>query len=236
MKKATLFLIPSPIAADTSEKHIPEVVKETCRNLKFFLAENIRESRRYLSEIGMPLPISELHFGTLNKDTQVSELAGLLKPMENGEDMGVLSDAGCPGIADPGSMAAAFAHKKGYQVIALPGPSSIFMALMGSGFSGQGFCFHGYLPIDKQKQAQAIKRMEAEVGKSGQSQIFMETPYRNMNLLDELLKSCNQDTLLCIASNLSAPNQILETRSIRNWTQNQPDLHKKPTIFVLGRH
>jgi 16S rRNA (cytidine1402-2'-O)-methyltransferase len=233
-KAARLFLIPSPLAPETANEITLPMVKDICRGLRYFLVENERESRRFLSSLGMEVPIHELHFAPLNKDTEEQELSALMAPMKEGFDMGILSDAGCPGVADPGSMAVAFAHKMGYQVMPLPGPSSILLALMGSGFNGQSFVFHGYLPLDKSDRLKAIRRLESEAKGKRQSQIFMETPYRNNAMLDDLLKTCEPQSKLFIGAGITSKDALIRTQSISQWKKSTPDLHKIPCIFILG--
>jgi len=229
-----LYLIPTVIAPGSHDLALPSGVKAVTNTLKYFLVENVRTARRFLSAWGVENPIQDLHFEVLDKRTSEEDLKRLLAPVRRGEDVGVMSEAGCPGVADPGALAVAYAHRHDIEVVPLVGPSSFLLALMGSGFSGQSFAFHGYLPIDKGKRVKSIKNLEKQARELQQTQIFMETPYRNNQMLGALLKHCQATTRLCIASNLNAPGEILKTRSIRDWKSKKPDLHKVPTVFLLS--
>lgn len=232
-KTGRLFLIPSPLAEDTAAAVLPRQVLEVCTSLRHYLCENARTSRRFLSSLQLGLTIEELNIAELNKDTPDGEVAKLLQPLRQGHDMGVLSEAGCPGVADPGARAVALAHKEGITVVPIVGPSSILLALMASGMDGQNFAFRGYLPVRNPERAHAIRNLEKGV-KAGQTQLFMETPYRNNPLMKDLIQSCQPETLLCVAANLTAPDAYIRTQSIRAWKEQLPDLHKQPAIFVLG--
>ena len=229
-----LYLIPTVIAPDRHEQTLPAAVKATVNTLKYFLVENVRTARRFLSAWGVEQPISSLHFEVLDKRTSEDELKRLFAPIRQGENLGVMSEAGCPGVADPGALAVAYAHRHNIEVVPLVGPSSFLLALMGSGFSGQSFAFHGYLPIDKGQRIKAIKRLEKQSQEWKQTQIFMETPYRNNQLLDALLKNCHPTTQLCIARNLTGTDEMLKTRTVREWKTKKPDLHKVPVVFLLS--
>jgi 16S rRNA (cytidine1402-2'-O)-methyltransferase len=169
----------------------------------------------------------------LDKDTAPETINRLMQPLLNGADMGIISEAGCPGIADPGALAVAHAHHKGIQVVPLSGPSSMFMALMASGFSGQSFAFHGYLPIDKKEKAQALRKLENESTKEKRAQIFMETPFRNNQLLEDILSTLALQTKLCIAKNLTASDELVLTKTVEEWKKLPIDLHKIPTVFII---
>ncbi|KAI9550109.1 tetrapyrrole methylase domain containing protein [Daphnia sinensis] len=194
MPKGKLFLIPSVLAENTAQQVISPQIREIIANTKIFLVENIRTTRRYISSLKLGVNLEEIHFELLDKDTPPETMSRLMLPLMNGADIGIISEAGCPGIADPGAVAVAFAHQKGIQVVPLSGPSSMFLALMGSGFSGQSFAFHGYLPIDKKERTAAIKKLEAESIREKRAQIFMETPFRNNQLLEDLLLSLHPNT------------------------------------------
>ncbi|PSL01959.1 SAM-dependent methyltransferase [Cecembia rubra] len=229
-----LFLIPTVLAEGTAQKIISPQVKEVIHQTQYFLVENIRTARRYISSLKLGVNIEELYFEVLDKKTKEAELAKMMQPILEGNDMGVMSEAGCPGIADPGSIAVAYAHNKGIEVVPLSGPSSMFLALMGSGFNGQSFAFHGYLPIDKKERIQAIKNLEAESLRQKRTQIFMETPFRNNQLLEDLLQNLHPNTQLCIAKNLTGTDEFIQTRPIRDWQKFKLDLHKLPVVFVLS--
>ena len=233
MYPGKLYLIPTILAEDTSSKVISPQVKEVIQNTKHYLVENPRTARRYISSLRLGLVIEDLHLEVLDKNTLISEIPQLLKPLWDGHDLGIISEAGCPGIADPGSMAVEFAHEKGIQVVPLSGPSSFFLALMGSGFNGQSFAFHGYLPLDKKERARTIKSMEFESSQQNRTQIFMETPFRNNALFEELKNSLNSSTKLCIAKNLTATDELIQTKTILEWRKVKMDLHKIPVVFVL---
>lgn len=233
-KIGNLYLIPTTIAPDTYDQALPLSVKDAVNKIRYFLVENVRTARRFLSGWGVEQAIQDLQFEVLNKKTTQNELSSLFAPLYSGEDIGIMSEAGCPGVADPGALAVAYAHTQGVNVLPLVGPSSFLLALMGSGFSGQSFVFHGYLPIDKQQRVKAIKRIEKQAKEQQQTQIFMETPYRNNVLLEALLKTCHNNTQLCIAKGISAPHQFIRTLPIRYWKTKEVNLHKVPTVFLLS--
>ena len=234
MKKGKLYLIPTVLAEDTADKVISDEIREIITHTKHYLVENVRTARRYISSLKLGVNIEGLHFEVLDKKTRRSELEGIMQPIFEGKNIGIMSEAGCPGIADPGSLAVAYAHEKNIQVVPLSGPSSMFLALMGSGFNGQSFAFHGYLPIDKKERIQAIKTLEVEAIKHKRTQIFMETPFRNNHLLKDLLETLHPDTLLCIAKNLTGSEEMIKSKTVRDWKKNPIDLHKTPTVFVLS--
>ncbi len=232
-KKGTLYLIPTVIAEKTEAQVLPPELKQLCNRINYYLVENIRTARRCLSAMKINGPIEDIEFHELSKKTKPAEVATLMAPLMKGESIGVMSEAGCPGIADPGALAVEYAHKNGIKVIPMVGPSSIFLALMASGFSGQSFTFHGYIPINKGERIQSIKQLEGLAAK-GQTQIFMETPYRNNHLLDDILKTCSNNTKLCIARDITGANELIVTDEIQNWRKKKPDLHKQPCIFLLS--
>lgn len=236
MKNATgiLYLIPTVIAENTESQVLSPQVIEVCRHTKYYLAENIRTSRRFISSLELGIAIPELEFSLLDKKTPELEVPTLLQPLLQGKNMGLMSEAGCPGVADPGARAVAWAHRQGIRVVPLVGPSSILLALMASGFNGQSFVFHGYLPIKSADRVIALKQLEREA-KGGQTQLFMETPYRNNHLLADLLQNCQPNALLCIASGLNSEQELIRTMTVAAWRKQQPDLHKIPTIFLLGK-
>ncbi|WP_186753808.1 SAM-dependent methyltransferase [Echinicola salinicaeni] len=233
MKTGKLYLIPNILAEGTAQEIISPQVKDVIKNTTHYLAENLRTARRYISSLKLGLTIEELHFEILDKKTKEAKVAQLMKPIFEGHDMGVISEAGCPGIADPGAVAVAYAHQKGIQVVPLSGPSSMFMALMGSGFNGQSFAFVGYIPIDKKMRIDAIKKLEADSSKYRRTQIFMETPFRNNHLMEDLKQHLNPNTKLCVAKNISGKDEMIVTKTIAEWRKTKLDLHKIPTVFVL---
>lgn len=232
-KTGKLFLIPTPLAEDTALAVLPPRVSELCQHLRHYLCENARTSRRFISSLRLGITIEELQIAELNKDTPDGEVPELMAPLFAGHDMGLMSEAGCPAVADPGARAVAHAHQHGITVVPLVGPSSILLALMASGFNGQDFAFTGYLPIDKTARIQAIKNLE-KAARGGQTQIFMETPYRNNHLMADLVQTCPADVLLCVAANITAADEFISTRTIGQWQKQLPELHKQPTIFVMG--
>ncbi len=232
----TLFLIPTILAPDTQESVLPPQIKEVVGELNVFFVEELRTARRFISSLKLnterrPKVIDEITFYELNKDTPPSETLVQLKNLKS--DAGIISEAGCPGIADPGAVVVGFAHKLGHKVVPLVGPSSILMALMASGFNGQSFTFHGYLPIDKQLKVKALCDLEQVAKKKNQTQIFMETPFRNNQLLEDVLQNLHSETLLCIACNITAQDEFIKTLPIKEWRKSKPDLHKKPVIFLI---
>jgi 16S rRNA (cytidine1402-2'-O)-methyltransferase len=233
MPKGKLFMIPTVLADNTAHWVISPQVQEVISHTKIFLVENPRSARRYISSLKLGINIEELHMEVLDKDTPSEQVSRLMMPLLNGADIGVISEAGCPGIADPGALAVAYAHQKGIKVVPISGPSSMFLALMGSGFSGQSFAFHGYLPIDKKERAMTLKRLEQESLREKRAQLFMETPFRNNQLLADALASLSPQTKLCIAKNLTAADELIQTTSIADWKNHRLDLHKVPTVFIL---
>lgn len=229
--QAKLFLIPNVIADATQEEVIPHSVKQKLTSLQFFLVEDIRTARRYLSSLKVMESIEALSFEVLNKDTQHAEIPKLLKPLMEGNDMGLISESGCPGIADPGALAVAYAHQHNIQVVPLVGPSSIVLAIMASGLNGQRFAFHGYLPIDANDAAKAIKELERESKVKNQTQVFIETPYRNNSIVNHLLKSLSPTTLLCIALDVTGTQESIKTKSIKDWKAEKPSFAKHPAVF-----
>ncbi len=232
-QKGTIFLIPTIIAPDTQRSVLSPQILEVANRLTYFLVENVRTARRFLSSLSIQTSISELQFELLNKKTTTEDLPNLIKPALSGQDIGIMSEAGCPGVADPGARAVAYAHQQNLRVVPLVGPSSILLALMASGFSGQSFTFHGYLPIDRGKRIQAIKRLEKQSQQYQQTQIFMETPYRNNQLLSDVVKHCQSNTLICVAKNINGSEEYIKTQPVHRWRKNLPDLHKVPTVFSL---
>lgn len=233
MPKGKLFLIPNVLAENTAQSVITPQVREVISKTKVYLVENLRTTRRYISSLKLGVNIEELHMEVLDKNTPPETINRLMQPLLNGADVGVISEAGCPGIADPGALAVAHAHSKGIQVVPLSGPSSMFLALMGSGFSGQSFAFHGYLPIDKRERGVALRKLESESLKESRAQIFMETPFRNNQLLEDLLATLSPQTKLCIAKNITGSDEFILTKTIAEWKKHSIDLHKIPAVFVL---
>lgn len=233
MPKGKLFLIPNVLAENTAQSIISPQIKEVIKHTKVYLVENLRTARRYISSLKLGVNIEELHFEILDKKTSSEQINRLMQPLHNGADIGVISEAGCPGIADPGAIAVSYAHSRGIQVVPLSGPSSMFMALMASGFSGQSFAFHGYLPIDKKEKSAVLRKLEVESSKEYRAQIFMETPFRNNQLMKDLLEILNPQTKLCVAKNITGSDEFILTKTIAEWKKIPIDLHKVPTVFLL---
>jgi 16S rRNA (cytidine1402-2'-O)-methyltransferase len=233
MPKGKLFMIPTVLAENTAHWVISPQVQEVISHTKIFLVENPRSARRFISSLKLGINIEELQLEVLDKDTPPEQVSRLMMPLLNGADIGVISEAGCPGIADPGALAVAYAHQKDIQVVPISGPSSMFLALMGSGFSGQSFAFHGYLPIDKKERAASLKKLEQESVREKRAQLFMETPFRNNQFLADALASLSPQTKLCIAKNLTAADELIQTKTIADWKNHPLDLHKVPTVFIL---
>ncbi len=235
MSKGTLYLIPTVISDNTNEV-IPQQVSQAIHNLDYFLVENLRTARRFISSLKLGLTIEELDFEVLDKKTPKSEVRKLVAPLEEGKNIGVLSESGCPGVADPGALAVACAHEIKAKVVPLVGPSSLIMALMASGFNGQRFAFQGYLPINKKELASTLRRLETESNKLNQTQIFIEAPFRNNQLLKNLIDSCSPYTKLCVARDITGSEEFIQTATIREWKNITIDLHKRPTVFVLSAY
>lgn len=234
MSSGTLYLIPVTLGDDNIANALPPVVVDIARRLDIFVVENEKTARRFLSAIKTTKPVRELTLLTLNEHTTERELPALLAPLLEGRDMGVMSEAGCPGIADPGAQLAALAHKASIRVAPLIGPSSILLALMASGFNGQRFTFLGYLPSEKAARVQRLKEIEKISQKNHETQIFIETPYRNQHLLEDIVVNCLATTRLCVACNISLPGERIISQSVAEWRKIElPDLHKQPAVFVL---
>ncbi|MFN4144603.1 MAG: SAM-dependent methyltransferase [Runella sp.] len=232
---ATLYLLPAPLAPDTSLKVLSPQVLACMADIDFFFVENIRTARRLISSLKIGKVIDRITFYELHKDTPPSETRVQLQALAaSHHNAGILSEAGCPGIADPGAVAVGIAHELGIEVVPLVGPSSLLLALMASGFNGQSFIFHGYLPIERAARIQTLKQLEKEAISKHQTQLFIETPYRNNALLEDILHTCQPNTRLCIACNLTAADGFVKTQTVRQWKTSKPDLHKKPTVFLLG--
>ena len=232
--KGKLFLIPSALGDFAAQHMLAPYVLEQVRQIRFFLVESEKSGRAAIKNLQIAHPQSALEILLLNEHTKDQDQAELLKAAEEGHDIGLISDAGLPCVADPGSVVVSLAHRKGIQVQPLPGPSSIMLALMASGFNGQGFTFHGYIPIEKSARAKKIREMEQDASRKKQTQIFIETPYRNTPLLQDLLKGCQASTKLCVAVDLLQPDQFIFSASIAEWRKNNFDFHKKPAVFLIA--
>lgn len=228
-----LYLIPTTLGDSAPLEVLPISIKRAVENIDYYIAENEKTARKFIKSISASKSQPELHFETLNKFTDPSELPSYLEPCLNGIDIGLLSEAGCPAIADPGANIVRIAHDKKIQVVPLIGPSAILLAMMASGMNGQSFAFNGYLPIENAERKSAIKKYERLSRENNQSQIFIETPYRNDKLFAELIKTLQKNTLLCIAADISLQTETIYTKSIVEWQKVSVDLHKRPAIFII---
>ncbi len=231
--KGKLYLIPTTIGESEIDNVIPQFNSNLLNQINYFIVENVRSARRFLSKSQIKTKIDDLVFFELNKHTPPEELASFIKPVLNGESIGLISEAGCPAVADPGADIVALAHHSNIEIVPLVGPSSILLALMASGFNGQSFAFNGYLPIKAPARAAKLKKDEQRSKIEGQTQIYIEAPYRNMQLLETIVSTLNPNTRLCIAADLTLDSQYVVTRLVRKWKEVKPALHKRPTIFLF---
>lgn len=233
MAFGTLYMIPTPLGEEGFQA-IPADVIDRVARLDFFVAEREKTARRFIKQCAPTKSQQLLHIEELNKRTSLEELPDLLKPLLDGNDLGMLSEAGCPGVADPGAVLVRAAHEKGIQVVPLTGPSSIILALMAGGMNGQSFCFHGYLPAKLPELQQRLKQLEQQAGRFRQTQLFIETPYRNQKLLENILNTLQTHTVLSIAADLTLPSAYIRTQTIGEWRSAElPDLHKRPAVFSI---
>lgn len=233
--KAKLYLIPTVLSDSNIDRVLPLYNNNIVKELKFFIVENIRTARRFLKQVDKQIDIDSLTFFELNQHTDLNIISTYIEPLLNGNDIGIISEAGCPAIADPGASVVEIAQSKGIQIIPLVGPSSILLSLMASGFNGQSFTFNGYLPIDKSERALKIKQLEKKVYNENQTQIFIETPYRNMQLIDELCSTLQSQTKLCVAVDITSEEESIKIYKINDWKKykTQINIHKKPAIFLI---
>ena len=232
--KGKLYLIPNKLGENTLNMVLPLGVMELVSELRFFAVENVKFARRLLRQISPDFPIDASTFIELNKRAKEEDLMRLLNYLLNGNDVGVVSDAGCPGIADPGSQLVSVAHQNNIMVVPFVGPSSVLMSIMASGFSGQSFTFHGYIAKERKTRIAMLKSMEQITNKTGATQIFIETPFRNSHLLEDIFGSLNDTTYLCLATNISTPQEKIKTMSIADWRRKSISIDKIPAIFLLG--
>jgi len=230
---STLYLIPTSLGDCSFDRILPSNNTEIVNSLKFFIVEDVRTARRFLKKTNPAIDIDSLIFFILNQHTTPEELSGFLRPMAEGNDMGVLSEAGCPAIADPGADVVAMAQHHNFTVVPLVGPSSILLSLMASGFNGQSFAFVGYLPIQPAERAKMLRKLETRAYTENQSQIFIETPYRNMKMLEEIMQACQPNTRLCIAVDITLETEFIKTKTVKEWKTQLPDLNKRPCIFLI---
>lgn len=234
--KGRLYLIPVPIhETDDVYQSMPQCNQAIIQRLDHFIVEDVRSARRFLSKAKIGKPIDSLTFAELNEHTDLSTVEEMLKPVLEGKDAGVISEAGVPCVADPGAELVSAAHKHGIRVVPLIGPSSIILALMASGLNGQGFSFNGYLPVQEKEKTERLKALEKKVMQDNQTQLFIETPYRNEKMFDDILRTCTDGLKLCIACRINAEDEFIRTLTIAQWKkQAKPDLKKRPVVFLLG--
>ncbi|MBO6495005.1 MAG: SAM-dependent methyltransferase [Roseivirga sp.] len=233
MEKGVVYLIPNVISAETQEAVIPAQVRSAILETDIFYVEDLRTARRYVSSLKLGLTIEELDFRVLDKKTSFEDCFEIAQIALEGKNLGVISESGCPGVADPGARLVHMAQQLGIKCKPLVGPSSILMALMASGFNGQSFAFHGYLPIDRKERQQKIRQLEKESKEKDQTQIFMDTPYRNEALLFDIIKVARADSFLCVARDITGEKELIRTKSVAKWNAKEIDLKKIPTIFLL---
>ena len=230
-----LYLIPTTLGEMNADDVLPQTIKRAIDFIDYYIVENEKTARKSIKIVHSEKKQSELKLFLLNKHTQAKEHLDFIKPLLEGHNVGLMSEAGCPGVADPGAVIVKIAHEKGIQVVPLVGPSSILLALMASGMNGQSFTFNGYLPIDKSEKKQAIKGLEKLSFDKNQSQLFIETPYRNNKLLEDILQTLQPNTLLCVACDITLPTEYIKTMTVNLWKKQKVDLHNRPCIFIIHK-
>lgn len=233
---AKVYLIPTTLGDSPVENVLPQYVIDVINSTNHYIVENIKTARRFLIQAGIKTKIDDLTFYELNKHSQPDEYESYLNPIANSENVGIISEAGTPGVADPGADIVEIAHRKNIPVVPLVGPSSILLSVMASGLNGQSFAFVGYLPIKKNERVKRIKELEWKSQTENQTQVFIETPYRNNNLLDDIITNCSANTKLCIACDITLETEFIKTDTIKNWRKGVPNLHKRPTIFLIHKY
>ena len=232
--ETALYLLPVTLGDTASVTVLPAYNAGIIREIKHFIVEDVRSARRFLKKVDREIDIDTLSFYPLNKHTSPEDISGYLNPLAEGHSMGVISEAGCPAVADPGADVVAIAQRRNLKVVPLVGPSSIILSVMASGFNGQSFAFHGYLPIEPNERSKRLKELEGRIYSEHQTQLFIETPYRNHKMLDDILKACRPQTKLCIAANITCEGEYIKTRTVKEWKGTAlPDLSKIPCIFLL---
>lgn len=231
----TLYLIPSLLGETDPNRSIPDYNTKIINSISYFAVEDLRSARRFLKKVNREINIDELKFELLNKKTSPADLSKLIAPVLRGESCGIISEAGCPGIADPGAGLVEIAHTKGIKVVPLVGPSSILLALMASGFNGQSFSFVGYIPVKPQERKKRIKQLEQRVYTEDQTQMFIEAPYRNLQLLEDLISTLNPNSKLCVACDVTTPEELIISKKVSDWKGQLPPLHKRPAMFLIYR-
>jgi 16S rRNA (cytidine1402-2'-O)-methyltransferase len=233
MKKGNLYLIPTLLGDGAYDDVLPANLRQIIVKITYFVVEDLRTARRFLKKADPSIDINKLSFELLNEHSSHEDIPSLLNPLLEGNDLGIMSEAGTPCVADPGSALVSLAHSHGIRVIPISGPSSITLALMASGFNGQNFTFLGYLPVEKRERNAALRRIEQDAFRKSQTQIFIETPYRNMKMFESILESCTAGTRLCIAANLTTNDEMIKTLSVAEWKKQTPAIHKQPAVFLI---
>ncbi len=228
-----LYLLPVTLGDTPIERVLPAYNQEIIAGIRHFIVEDVRSARRFLKKVDREADIDAMTFYPLNKHTSPADIAGYLRPLLEGQAMGVISEAGCPAVADPGADVVAIAQQRGLKVVPLVGPSSIILSVMASGFNGQSFAFNGYLPIEPAERAKKLKQLEQRVYAEHQTQLFIETPYRNNRMMEDILRNCRPQTKLCVAANITCEGEYIRTLSVKDWQGRLPDLTKIPCIFLL---
>jgi len=232
---AILYMIPNTLGVTPVGGVIPVEVQEIIKSIKVFIVEDIRTTRRFLKRVDKAIDIDTLTFYVLNKRTKTREIEEMIKPLAKGQNVGVISEAGCPGVADPGASVVQLAHRKGYRVAPLVGPSSILLAMMASGMNGQSFAFNGYLPMKKPDRIKKIQHLEKRSSQENQSQVFIETPFRNDTMLEDILAVCSANTQVCVACDITLETEYIKTATVAEWKKNKPSFHKRPAIFIIHK-
>ena len=233
--KGVLYLVPNILGNPDTSHTIPAIITKKINAIKVFIVEDLRNARRYLKMLNREIDIDQLTFYELNEHTPEEEIPEFLEKALKGSDTAVISEAGVPGVADPGTAVVRIAHQKGIQVVPLTGPSSILLSLMASGLNGQTFTFHGYLPVKRPDRIRKLKEIEQVLIRKGETQLFIEAPYRNDALLSDILETCNPSTQLCIAADITLDTEFIRTLPVSIWKMKKPALHKRPVIFLLGK-
>ena len=231
--ETALYLLPVTLGDTAIDKVLPQYNREIIGGIRHFIVEDLRSARRFLRAVDPQFDIDGSQFFELNKHTSPQDISGYLRPLCDGKSMGVISEAGCPAVADPGADVVAIAQRKGLKVVPLVGPSSIILSVMASGFNGQSFAFNGYLPIKPEERAKKLRQLEQRIYSEEQTQLFIETPYRNGKMIEDIIKNCRPTTKLCIAANLTCDDEYVRTKTVKEWKGHVPDLSKIPCIFLL---
>jgi 16S rRNA (cytidine1402-2'-O)-methyltransferase len=230
-----LYLIPTTLGEMNPEDVMPQTIKRSIDFIDDYIVENDKTARKFIKSIAPDKKQAELRLSLLNKHTEVADYQNMIQPLLEGKNVGLMSEAGCPGVADPGAVIVKLAHEKGIQVVPLVGPSSILLAIMASGMNGQSFTFNGYLPIDANEKKSTLKQLERISFDKNQSQLFIETPYRNNKIFEDMLATLQPNTHICVACDITLPTEFIKTLTVNDWKKNKVDLHKRPCIFIIHK-